>query len=72
MTILIQLKWALQQRMCASQSGVLIYYTISDRLITIEQPRELVFMGRTASTTLLKIIRTPKEKVHIFFLQQGL
>ena len=29
-------------------SGVLIYKTVSDRLITREQPREMGFIGRTA------------------------
>ncbi len=29
-------------------SGVLIYKTVSDRLVTREQPREMGFMGRTA------------------------
>ena len=32
------------------QSGVLIYKTVTDRLVTREQPREMGFMGRTAFT----------------------
>ena len=32
------------------QSGVLIYKTVSDRLVTREQPREMDIMGRTAFT----------------------
>ena len=33
-----------------SRLGVLIYKTVSDRLVTRQQPREMDFMGRTALT----------------------
>ena len=36
------------EEMCGS--GVLIYKTVSDRLVTREQPREMGFMGRIAFT----------------------